>query len=306
MNIREWTLPVYTILTQLSVGSLLVIWVIRSWSNLKSGEDKIDRYIKIPILILLVTIVFAMMFAHFHLSRPYLSFLALRNVKTSWLSRELLSNIFYSIFVGLLLFSLWYHEERKKNISILGWVAILLGFTTDYCMSRIYLLPSQPAWNSILTPVSFLITTILLGVVTVPMLFLMDLMFKRSPALENQTEHAQLIEPSLMRFAFAAVILCILMAGINILQITSLFSGSATAQTSLNLLRDIYQPLLIIRLGLLFVGTGWLVFVSVQLNRRKLLVESLLPRVFITCLLVMIAEILGRFLFYAIHVRIGI
>jgi anaerobic dimethyl sulfoxide reductase subunit C (anchor subunit) len=306
MNIREWTLPVYTLLTQLSVGSLFVLWVIRSWSNLKAGEDKIDRYIKIPILILLATIVFAMVFAHLHLSKPWLSFLALRNIKTSWLSRELLSNIFYAIFVGLLLLSLWYHEKRKKTITILGWVAILLGFTTDYCMSRIYLLPSQPAWNSILTPVSFLVTTILLGIVTVPMLFLMDLIFKRTPALEDQTEHAQLIEPSLIRFAFVAVILSILIVGINLLQITSLFSGSATAQTSLDLLRNIYQPLLIIRLVLLFVGSGWLVFVSVQLSRRKLLVGNLLPKVFITCLLVMIAEILGRFLFYAIHVRIGI
>ena len=135
-------------------------------------KGNIDQYIKIPILIILITIVFAMIFAHFHISKPYLSFLALRNVRTSWLSRELLSNIFYAIFVGLLFFSLWYHEERKKTITILGWVAILFGFTTDYCMSRIYLLESQPAWNSVLTPVSFLITTLLLGIVTVPMLIL--------------------------------------------------------------------------------------------------------------------------------------
>ena len=131
-------------------------------------------------------------------------------------------------------------------------------------------------------------------------------MFKRSPALEDQTEHAQLIEPSLIRFAFVAIFLCILMAGINLFQITALFSGSATAQTSLDLLLNIYQPLLIIRLMLLFVGTGWFVFVAVQLSQKKMLVESLLPKVFIACLLVMIAEILGRYLFYAIHVRIGI
>jgi anaerobic dimethyl sulfoxide reductase subunit C (anchor subunit) len=306
MNIREWTLPVYTILTQLSIGSLLLIWLIRTLKNHKEGEVKIDQYLKVPILIIMITIGFAMIFSHFHLSKPYLSFLALSNVRTSWLSREILSNIFYAIFVGLLFFSLWYHEERKKTIAILGWVAILFGFITGYCMSRAYLLPSQPAWNTLLTPISFLITTLLLGVVTVPMLFLMDLMFKKSPALEDQTEHVELIESSIVRFALLVLFLCMLMAGINLSQTTTLMTGAAAAQASLDLLLNIYQPLLVIRLILLFVGTGWLIIVAIQLRQKKILVESLLPKVFIACLLVMIAEILGRYLFYAIHVRIGI
>ncbi len=42
MNIREWTLPVYTILTQLSVGALLVIWVIRALYIVNFGIRK-DR-----------------------------------------------------------------------------------------------------------------------------------------------------------------------------------------------------------------------------------------------------------------------
>ena len=37
MNIREWTLPVYTILTQLAAGALFVLWVIRTLSNSKYG-----------------------------------------------------------------------------------------------------------------------------------------------------------------------------------------------------------------------------------------------------------------------------
>lgn len=306
MNIREWTLPVYTILTQLSVGALFVIWVIRTLSSAKLGAVKVDQDIKIPVLILLTTAIAAIIFAHFHLSRPYLSFLALRNLRSSWLSRELFTNLIYIICVGILLISLRLVNNRYKVNTALGWVAIMFGFATDYCMSRVYILPSQPAWNSLLTPTSFLVTTFLLGVMTVPVLLTMDLIFKKSQGQAGQVVHAQLIEASLGRLAFMAITMGILMAIINFFQSASLFSGNAAAQTSLNLLLNIYQPLLIVRLVLLFIGVGWLGVIAVQLHQKKLAAESLLLQVFIACLLVMVAEILGRFLFYAIHVRIGI
>ena len=35
MNVREWALPVYTILMQMAVGGLFVLWVIRGWSVIK-------------------------------------------------------------------------------------------------------------------------------------------------------------------------------------------------------------------------------------------------------------------------------
>jgi DMSO reductase anchor subunit len=98
----------------------------------------------------------------------------------------------------------------------------------------------------------------------------------------------------------------ILMSMILFFQTASLFSGDAAAQTSLNLLLKIYQPLLILRLLLLFVGIGWLSVTAERLHRRKLVIDDLLQHVFIACLLVMVAEILGRFLFYAVHVKVGI
>lgn len=306
MNIREWTLPAYTILTQLSVGALLVIWVIRALNINEFGSEKTDQAIKIPVLILFSTAIFAIIFAHFHLSRPYLSFLALRNIGSSWLSRELLANLIYVIFLGLLLASLWSIKARNNTITFLGWLAILCGFITEFCMSRIYLLPSQPAWDSLLTPISFLMTTFLLGVLTVPLLFTMDLIFKKAQGQESAVINSQLIDRSLGKLAILAVTLCILMVTIVSLQIALLFSGNAAAQTSLDLLLNIYQPLLIIRLVFLFIGAGWLSFVAARHHHIKLAAESLILQAFITCLLVLVAEILGRFLFFAIHVRVGI
>jgi len=306
MNIREWTLPVYTILTQLAAGALFVLWVIRTLSNSKYGREEVDRIIKIPILIILITIIAGITGAHFHLSRPYLSFLALRNFHSSWLSRELVFNLFFIFSVGCLWTLLWFVNGHHKLKTVLGWVAILFGFATEYCMSRIYLLPSQPAWNSPLTTVSFLETMLLLGVMTVPVLLIMDLKFSKSQQQENQSIRTRIIQGSFDWLAVIAVVMVIVIAVLNSFQISSLRAGNESAQTSLDLLLELYQPLLIIRYALLFVGVGWLGLAVVLSHSRRKATEELMAPVFIACLLVMIAEILGRFLFFAIHVRIGI
>jgi anaerobic dimethyl sulfoxide reductase subunit C (anchor subunit) len=306
MNIREWTLPVYTILTQLAAGALLVLWVIRTLGNSKYGRGEVDWIIRIPILIILITVIAGITGAHFHLSRPYLSFLALRNFHTSWLSRELVFNLFFIFAVGCLCTLLWFGNGHNKLITVLGWVAILFGFATDYCMSRVYLLPSQPAWNSPLTSVSFLETTLLLGVMTVPVLLIMDLKFSKSQQQENQSIRPRIIQGSFDWLAVIAVVMVIVIAVLNYFQISSLRAGNESAQTSLGLLLELYQPLLVIRYALLFVGVGWLGSAVVLSHSRREAAEELVVPVFIACLLVMIAEILGRFLFFAIHVRIGI
>jgi anaerobic dimethyl sulfoxide reductase subunit C (anchor subunit) len=214
--------------------------------------------------------------------------------------------VIYILTLGFLLISLWLERAQRGVITALGWLAILSGFVTDFCMSQIYLLPSQPAWNSLFTPISFLVTTFLLGVLTIPVLFTMDLIFKKSQGQDGQAIHAHLIDQSLGGMAILAIILCILMATIVYFQIAALFSGNVAAQTSLNLLLNIYEPLLIIRLVFLFIGAGWLGYMAAQHHQRRVASENLLLQVFIPCLLVMVAEILGRFLFFAIHVRIGI
>jgi DMSO reductase anchor subunit len=79
MNVREWALPVYTILIQLAVGALFVLWLIRTLANSKFNHQEIDRIIRNPILVIALTVVVAMGGSHFHLSKPFESFLAVLN-----------------------------------------------------------------------------------------------------------------------------------------------------------------------------------------------------------------------------------
>ncbi|HKZ44836.1 MAG TPA: DmsC/YnfH family molybdoenzyme membrane anchor subunit [Anaerolineales bacterium] len=306
MNIREWTLPVYTILTQLSTGALLFIMIIRLLRRKTLSQEDIDYSTQIPILIIFITVILAIGFAHLHLSKPFLSFTALRNLATSWLSRELFFNLIYILLIGALSGALWFYKGHFTLKTILGWLAILAGFGTEYCMARIYMIPSQPAWNTFLTPLSFFFTTLILGVMTVPVLMMMDLIFKKSLSLEKTSIHIRQVTSSLNWLSILAIIFSICMSILIFYQTAILFGGSPAAQTSLLLLTEIYKPLFILRLLLMFIGTGWLGITSIQYYRGKILVENLLTHVFTACLLVLVAEILGRFLFYAIHVKVGI
>jgi DMSO reductase anchor subunit len=89
-------------------------------------------------------------------------------------------------------------------------------------------------------------------------------------------------------------------------EVNSLRGGDASALASLKLWLGIYRPLFSIHLGLMFAGVALFVLTAWMLHRNKKLVYELVTPTYLACLLVIISEILGRFLFYATHVRTGI
>jgi len=68
----------------------------------------------------------------------------------------------------------------------------------------------------------------------------------------------------------------------------------------------LYQPLLVMRFGLLIVGSSWLLGSIHRILKKDRDLKDLIGSVYMGFLLVLIGEILGRFLFYATHVRLGV
>ena len=89
-----------------------------------------------------------------HLGRPGRALKALRNVRTSWLSREV---ALFSAFSGL---SLAYATRLTPFIGVL---AVLAGIAGVYASGRLYLVPARPVWNSWRTPVAFFATAAATG-----------------------------------------------------------------------------------------------------------------------------------------------
>ena len=306
MNLREWALPVYTILMQLAVGALLVLWVIRSSARSRFEASEMDRMIRNPILVIVVTTVMGMGGAHFHLSKPFYSFLAVLNIGSSWLSRE----IFFTVLFLLSTAGLWYVSRNKnhhqKLITNLGWVAILFGLIVVYCMARIYILPAQEAWNSLSMIASFYTTTLLIGGMTIACLMVLDFKFAEIQKPEDVELHARLIRFSFKGLSYLTLGSVILDFAITFFQINFLGRGDATARSSLSLLVGVYLPLLILRSAFLVYASLSLSYFVNRMYRGADAPQSVMMPVYMSGLLIFVGEIIGRFLFYAIHVRIGI
>jgi len=306
MNVREWALPVYTILMQLTVGAFAVLWLIRHLAGSKFSAQDIDRIIRNPILVIAFTVVVAMGGAHFHLSKPFHSFLAVLNFKSSWLSREIIFSILFFQTTISVLYLTYFQTHRRNLITGLGWLAILFGVILVYCMARIYLIPTQVAWNSTSVIVSFYATTLLLGIMAIACLMVLDLKFAEITKADDVELRSQVIRNTCAGLTTLTVTLVILSLGIIYVQIHQLANGDPIARTSLNLLVNLYLPLFLMRLVFLISASSSLVYAVVKMYKMQTTPQSLMTPVYLSCLMILVGEIIGRFLFYATHVRVGL
>src|SRR5690606_7323544 len=191
----------YTILMQLATGALLVLWVIRSRGRRRFGDAATAPVVGRLLMVLLATTAIAIGGAHFHLSKPLISFLAILNFRTSWLSREVFFTMLFLGGLGLLVLLEEMALRRPQLYAALGWGTVGSGLISVLCMSYIYLMPTQPAWDSPLTVLSFYATTLLLGVAALAALLLMDLKFAEVRAPESVAQRSEVTGRLLLWFA---------------------------------------------------------------------------------------------------------
>ncbi len=306
VNIREWALPVYTILMQMASGMLFVLMVVCSYSGSRFGLKVTDQVTKIPVLIIFLTTILAMIGAQFHLSKPWMSVLAVTNFHTSWLSREIIGTLLFFLSAGSLTFLEWFVTARERVKTTVGWFGVLIGSATIYCMARIYILPSQAAWNSPLTVVDYFLGMIFLGVSAMLSILLLDMNYAEVWKPEDLGSRPKIIREALPWLVAISCVTFIVIAVLNVIQLISLHNGDQGAQISYALALELYLPLYVIRLGLPFIGMIILVVASVQVIRNTRAIDKLTILVYLSCMFVLIGEVTERFLFYATHVRIGV
>ncbi len=307
LNLREWSLPIYTILIEMAGGMLLFLWAIRTLLARKFDYQKFDLAIKNILYIILITTIIALIGAHFHLSKPYHSFLALLNFDRSWLSREIAFSLLFLLFTTYLC---WLFENNHLEIMFkgtVGWLAIFLAAANTFSMANIYLLPTQPAWNTYSTFLNFAGSALLLGSMALAALLVMDFRYSElnsHPKIDVQTG---IIRFSLPWLSSIALILASTLIIDQVSQIQSMAESSdPISKASLHLLTKLYPSLLIMRVVTTLVGTIGMFSYVIYHRWKNLPINSLLVPSYTTCLLVIIGEILGRFLFYASHIRIGL
>ena len=148
----HWPLVFMLVLTQLSVGAFISLWL------LELGHSAAD--LRITALAALGLAGISLGASTLHLGRPIHAWRAIRGLRTSWLSREVLTLGLFAgaagAFAGMLLFDLPLRD-------IAGLFTAIAGITGAACSARIYIVRARPAWFSSYTLAEFFSTALLLG-----------------------------------------------------------------------------------------------------------------------------------------------
>lgn len=144
----HWPLVFMLVLTQLSAGALASLWALGATQNA---------------LVPLGIAFLSLMASTLHLGRPIHAVRALRNLRRSWLSREVFA---LSLFAGVASLFALAQQFAAPSVGLLGAATAIAGAVGIYCSARLYMVPARPAWNTLYTVGEFFATGLLLGPLT--------------------------------------------------------------------------------------------------------------------------------------------
>lgn len=148
----HWPLVVMTVLTQLSGGTFATLWFLQIFGT--------STPLTTAALLALLVGGLALGASTLHLGRPVHAYRALKMWKRSWLSREVLLFSCFSAVAGVYAALLTFRLPGSFSV---GALTTLLGIAGITASAWIYRVPARPAWNSRHTPIDFLLTGALLG-----------------------------------------------------------------------------------------------------------------------------------------------
>lgn len=139
----ELPLVFMTVLTQVSLGAFLALFLGQVLFSL--GFNLPEPTLVMAILAF-VPSALGLPLSALHLGRPIKALSAMKNWKTSWLSREAIS---LGLFTGLatMVAVLYYLEVKGFILLLLEAITLAVGIYGIYAQSMIYRIKARPAWN---------------------------------------------------------------------------------------------------------------------------------------------------------------
>jgi anaerobic dimethyl sulfoxide reductase subunit B len=156
---EDLPLVLFTLLTQLAVGSLLAItWMFYPLWILPQLDSALFELL--PIRLVCTFLGAGMLASLMHLGTKKNAWRVFSNLQHSSLSKEVLYTGFFGFGLFLVLLSLVLRQYFQ--ISLL--IASAAGLGLVYHMAEVYRLPAAPGWNTWRTNAGFMVSTILLGI----------------------------------------------------------------------------------------------------------------------------------------------
>ncbi|MFZ5824222.1 MAG: dimethyl sulfoxide reductase anchor subunit family protein [Bacillota bacterium] len=158
----QYSLVVFTLFTQASVGAFWVL-LVSDFLKRKAPDAVQDAFTRIGTFILVPLTALGLLFSTTHLGRPQYAFRALRNLDSSWMSREIW---LFGLFFGLIAVYtyLWWKRINDAELRrIIGIITGVVGALGVLAQAMVYQIPGRPMWDHWSTLVLFVASGLILG-----------------------------------------------------------------------------------------------------------------------------------------------
>lgn len=275
---HEWPLVLFTVLGQCVVGALTVSGL--GWFAMKDDAAARQRLVR-SLFFLWLVMGLGFLASIVHLGSPMRAFNSLNRIGASGLSNEIAAGSVFFAVGGIW----WLVAVLGKMPPALGklWllISMALGIVFVWAMTRVYLIDTVPTWYTGYTTLAFFMTVLLSG-----------------PLFAALLLRASRVTFSGTAFATISVLALLVSVAVIVLQGMSLATIHSSVQQASALVPD-YASLQVWRVVLLAAGLGcWIC----PLVRRK---EPHVVGLLLGLLLVLGGEIIGRGLFYGLHMTVG-
>lgn len=300
MNTHDWALVAFTILAQMAVGSFVVLGVVYFFAARSAGAVEADRLSDRALLVIGPVLVLGLLASFFHLGNPLNAYNAIGNIGSSWLSREIFFGLGFAALGAVFAFLQWRKIGTSTMRNFVAVLAALVGLALVYSMSQVYMLRTVPVWNTVWTPVSFFVTTFLLGTLAMGAAFVANYAYLQRKNPDDVETQCTLLRAVLRWIGIVAVLLLgveFVVVSANLIHLSSMPSAALQGE----MLGTSFTTILIVRLVLVFLGAGLfgtIVYRNALTAGREKIMGNWAYAAFA---LVLVGEILGRFLFYAVN-----
>ncbi|MGV2987036.1 dimethyl sulfoxide reductase anchor subunit family protein [Vibrio sp. E150_011] len=279
MGWHEWPLIIFTVFAQTAVGAFIVLGCLNLFGK---ASDDVKARINRNMFFIWVFMALGFMASTAHLGSPMRAMNALNQVGTSWLSREILFGSAFFAFGGLF----WLLDVLnkgtlaiRKGLLVAG---MIMGVVFMFAMTNVYLINTVPTWDTPFTTYSFAITAVLCGVMLSHVLM----------------KGARFECSGYNRVAGGIVIIATAAAVLTTMAMVTSLSG---IESSIVAASDLVPNMAMVqnfRFALIFVGVAlWVLSLRKQSNALPFAVSGLA--------LVVVAELIGRSVFFGLHMTSG-
>lgn len=308
MELHEWALVIFTTIMQMAVGAFVLVGGIHLFAARRYTVETADKLSDRALIAIGPVVVLALLATFFHLGNPLNAPRAISNFGSSWLSREIVLALVFTVGGAVFAFMQWRKVATPAVRNAIALVVAAVGLVLVYAMAAIYMLPTVPAWNTIVTPISFYITTFLLGALAIGAAYVVAYWRMRGDEKAEKDTQFEIVAVTLRWIALLSVGVLGLQFVVLPVYLASLTANaSPAAAESVRILFDQNGVLFVLRLLFIFLGAGvFSVFVYRTAATSGTTIRVLGSLVLVAFALVLVAEVLGRYLFYASMVRVGI